>query len=104
MKKINEDTKNLLKESKSIKQMMDSEGWKNAKGRILRKLSDLDKISGLPKEADMTMVLGRAYAIRIIQDWLNELEGIVQVGDAFIKKEASKPESVFRTRDKGRKR
>ena len=89
MVKIDKQTARKIKQSDDIKNMTLSDGWREVKAMIFTRIMELNDITSLA-EADpqklMIIIAAKQEAVKILLEWLNEVEGIAKNSD-YLKKQ-----------------
>lgn len=83
---MDKKTAKQLRVSDSIKNLVQSEGWGEARSMIIDKMIELNDITNI-LEADpsklMIIVAAKQEAVRILSEWLQQVEGIARNADAI---------------------
>ena len=86
---IDAETAKQLRVSDNIKRLTKSDGWTEVKMMIFNKIMELNDITTLV-EIDpsklMIIIAAKQEAVKILVEWLNEVEGIAKNSD-FLKKQ-----------------
>ena len=78
---MNEDTKEIVNRGKALQDMVQSDGWRIARKKIIDKMMELQSIMNLDAEnAEQILVetKSRVMAIDCLKGWLTEIEGDVE--------------------------
>ena len=86
---MDKQTAKKIRQSEEIKNMVMSAGWQEAKAMIFTKIMELNDLTSLA-EADpqklMIIIAAKQEAVKILIEWLNEVEGIAKNSD-YLKKQ-----------------
>jgi hypothetical protein len=78
-------TQKVLKQGDAIRDMVKSDGWSEARTRLLRLLVANSDLLGLSTDDPEKMVLeieARKLAVGIVREWLKDIEGTASQHDA----------------------
>lgn len=80
---IDKETQEVLKEGETASFLAKNDDWKWAKKKLLQKLSNLDSVRTLEKTIEKKGDVGleikaRNMTIKMILEWLDEIEGIAE--------------------------
>lgn len=78
MTKLDKDTVAVLSEGEIIKNLVEGDGWKMVKEKLVNKMLDLQSVLNLdPTDANELVIdiKARKTAIEILKEWLAEVEG-----------------------------
>lgn len=82
-------TAKIIRQSEEVKAMVQSNGWGEVKAMIFEKIMALNDITSL-SEADpsklMIIIAAKQEAVKILIEWLNEVEGMAKNSD-YLKKQ-----------------
>jgi len=81
---MDKETGNALRDAEELKQMCTGKGWHIARHKILEKILDLSSVLNTV-ESDpvklMTIIAAKQEAVKILTEWLNEVEGLARNAD-----------------------
>lgn len=91
---IDKETAKLLSDDEEISAMTKSLGWGLVREKIFMKimeLNDITTITEIDPQRLMIVIAAKQEAVKILFEWLNEIEGIAktskQLRDQFIQKQ-----------------
>lgn len=77
---IDAETSKILSEGERLKQLVESDGWKIVRERLMNRMIDVQSVLGLDIEDPQKMLIAvgaRKQAIQIIYDWFRDIDGDV---------------------------
>lgn len=76
---LDPETQRVFKEGEKAHYLTKSEDWNWAKRKLLQKLSNLDSVKTLKKKGNILQeVKVRQMTIKLVLEWLDEIEGIAE--------------------------
>jgi hypothetical protein len=78
---MTKNEKEVLERGRLIENLIASEGWRYAEDKLKNLILGIDSIKGLPDTINMFEVIGRKYAIQIIEGWIAGLKGEIELAN-----------------------
>ena len=81
MAKLDKDTYNLAQEQKKFKELVDSDGWKEAKATLMSRMADMTSVMNIVDLDPSKVVVeigARQLAQSILLEWIADIEGTAE--------------------------
>lgn len=77
---MDKETAKIIRDGKEVRAFVESDGWSVVKDMLIKKIVDLGNILTIEDKDNLMAEIGaRQEAIKILRDWLTEVEGMSEV-------------------------